>query len=458
MRGLKQYFRKIPLQIQLFVLGLMPALPLVLFLIYLRIWDRPGNELMALLAFIYVIFLFGHLRLFWRACSNPFYTLSNLVRSLHQGDYGQRVVSGTKDNAFYSNDDVIGNLHDEINTLADVLQNNRFAAVESVRRFQYLVDQLDIGVVVFDERQILTMANSYVSRLFGKPPSRLLGMQLKQLSLEALWDCVSGRTLWLSFPEKSSRYLVHASSFREEGRPQRVFLLTDVKNPLREEERIAWKRLIRVLGHELNNSLTPIISLSQSLKTRLGSLNIPEEKQRSSIEALDMIALRAQGLTRFVDDYSKLAKLPDPDREPVLLSGCIEQIVQLLNAPEIEIKSGPDCQILVDKDQIEQMMINVLRNALESIPSESGKVVLHWEKENMDTIVYVDDNGSGIEEGENLFVPFFSTKPGGSGIGLVLSQQIAESNGGSIQIANREQGGCRVTIRLPLSFEETSTS
>ena len=443
MRRIHQYVSRLPVQLRLFVIGIMPAVPLALFLVWERIWEPPSRDLTVLLAFVYIIYLIGHLQFFWTACSNPFYTLANLVRALHQGDYGQRILSTKKD-------DVIGNLHEEINTLAEVLQNNRFAAVESMRRFQYLIDQLDIGVIVSDERQNLKMVNAYVSRLFGKPPGKLAGASLKQLSLDALWDCTSGRTLWLNFPEKNSRYLIHANSFREEGRPQRVFLLTDVKNPLREEERVAWKRLIRVLGHELNNSLTPIISLSQSLKSRLNIIDMPEDKQRSSIEALDMIAARAQGLTRFVDDYAKLAKLPEPRRTKVILSNCIRRVTQLFNSSKITIQGGPVCLILVDSDQIEQMLINVLRNAMDSLPEDSGTIQIHWDYENMDAIICVDDNGDGIEGGDNLFVPFFSTKPGGSGIGLVLSQQIAESNGGSIALSNRLEGGCRATIRLPL--------
>ena len=445
MNRFQKYLYKLPLQLRLFLLGLVPALPLAVFLLWERFMKPPSHDLTVLLGFFYLLFLIWFLQFFWAACSTPFYTLANLVRALHQGDFGQRILP-------YPKTDVIGSLHEEINTLADVLQNNRFAAVESKRRFQYLIDQLDIGVIVCNEGQKLVMANAYASRLLGKSPSKLAGNSLEELSLEALWECASGRTLWLNFPDKSSRYLIHSSSFRDEGRPQRVFLLTDVKNPLREEERTAWKRLIRVLGHELNNSLTPIISLSQSLKTRVKSLDIPVDKQQSSVEALDMIAARAQGLTRFVDDYSKLAKLPEPDRKPVGVEACIRHIIRLFDTPTITINPGPSCSVLVDSDQVEQMMINIIRNAMETIPEESGKITIHWDKENMDAIIHIEDNGPGIEDGDNLFVPFFSTKPGGSGIGLVLSQQIAESNGGSIRLENREEGGCRVTIRLPLYY------
>lgn len=443
MRRNPSLFSRIPYPIQLFLLGITPSLPWIIFHFYEKNYGLLSNSLTALLWGIYLVWLVFHLRILWGACHNPFFSLANLVHSLHQGDYTQRTRN-------YQKKDAVGHLYEEINTLAKDLQDNRFAAIESIRKFQYLIDQLEIGVVAFNEQKQLTMINLYLTRVLRHSPSVLLGSSIESLSLEALWDCESGRTLWLDFPQKSSRYLIHVTQFREEGRPQKLFLLSDVQDPLREEERTAWKRLIRVMGHELNNSLTPIISLSQSLKSRFQKLDMPEERRQSTMEALEMIALRAQGLNRFIDDYSKLAKLPDPDRKPLDLAHCLGRMVHLMNNPAIQLAPGPDCQVLVDSDQNEQMIVNILRNAQEAIPEENGKIIIHWVCKSTDVVIYIDDNGPGIENGENLFVPFFSTKPGGSGIGLVLSRQIAEANGGSIQLENREEQGCRVTIRLPL--------
>ncbi len=197
-----------------------------------------------------------------------------------------------------------GNLHEEINRLADILQGNRFAAEEAVRRFQVLIDQLDFAILGVDDHQNLSMLNDYAAKLLQDSRVNLLGKNVEGLALDALWGSSNGRTLWLRFPERSSRFLVHVNRFREEGRSHNLFMLSDVDNPLREKERNAWKRLIRVLGHELNNSLTPIISLSQSLRSRVERVDMDEERKSSTLLALDTISQRAQGLNRFVEDYA----------------------------------------------------------------------------------------------------------------------------------------------------------
>jgi two-component system, NtrC family, nitrogen regulation sensor histidine kinase NtrY len=436
--------RLIPLQNQLFVLGVMPVIPVVLFCWLDRRFGPFSEALLVLVVSIFAAGMLFHYYLLWRLCNDPFRTLANLVRSLHQGDFSQRAVS-------FPEGDALGTLHDEINHLADVLQNNRFAAVEATKRFQYLIDQLEIAVVAFDEHRNLVLANHSFARLFGKLPWQIQGMGIGVLHLEALWGCESGRALWLNFPEKSSRYVVHCSALREEGRPQHLFLLTDVKHPLREEERTAWRRLIRVLGHELNNSLTPITSLAQSLRQRVHHSPMPEDWKSSSEEALDIIVQRAKSMNRFVEDYSRLAKLPEPVRESMDLATLVPRTAQMLAHPAITLEDSPSMHVEVDPGQIEQLLINVVRNALDAIPEESGQVTIRWRRESTDAVIEVEDNGPGIEREENLFVPFFSTKPGGSGIGLVLSLQIAEANGGSLHLGNRLEGGCRVSLTLPIS-------
>lgn len=435
--------RWLPLQMQLFLMGVMPVVPVLLLFWADRSFGPFSRDFLILAAAILGMVLVFHYYTLWRMCSNPFRALAGFVHSLHQGDYSQRVMASP---AW----DALGNLNDELNRLADVLQDNRFAAVESTRRFQYLIDQLDVCVVAFDENQRLCWANTAFSRLCNSTPTQLKGSSINELYLVPLWTGESGRTLWLSFADKSSRFLMHTKSFRDEGRPQRLFLLTDVKSPLREEERTAWRRLIRVLGHELNNSLTPITSLAQSLRKRVDRLDMPVDWKESSAEALDIIIRRAHSMNRFVADYSRLAKLPEPVRESVPVSALIRRAVHLQANAALHIIDGPVCNATVDPGQIEQLLLNVLRNALEAIPAETGHVAITWARDSSDAVIVIDDNGSGIEHLENLFVPFFSTKTSGSGIGLVLCQQIAEANGGSIQLANRNEGGCRVSIRLPI--------
>lgn len=437
---------RLPLAPRLFILALAPVLFLVALVCADRIWGPFSHEWWALVIGIFALPVLLHYLWLWRLCNDPFQTLANFVHALHQGDYTQRVVA-------YPTGDALGTLQKEINHLADVLQNNRFAVVESSRRFQYLVDQLEAGVVAFDENQQLCWANVHFCRLYGKSCEELIDRSVEDLGLEALWTSGNGRTLWLDLPEKSSRFLLQTKAFREDGRPQRLFLLTDLKHPLREEERTAWRRLIRVLGHELNNSLTPITSLAQSLKQRVQRADLPEEWRESSGEALDIIIDRARRLNRFVEEYAKLAKLPEPQREETEVGSLVNRACRLIQHPGLHVEPGASCRIRVDPGQIEQLLINVLRNAIQACPADSGQVRVHWKQESSDVVIRIDDNGPGIENPENLFVPFFSTKPGGSGIGLVLCRQIAEANGGTVHLQNRPEGGARATIALPLDQE-----
>lgn len=447
MKQWSHLFREIPLQRKLFALGVLPCLPLLLLFFYVYLEGAPSREFLALLGFAYLVWLIMHLFLIHRVCHEPFHILANQVRSIHQGDYSQRLIR-------YPKHHTIGFLHDEINTLADELQSNRLATVESRRRFQYLIDQLEIGVISFDDKWTTTLINQALARLYDSSPAQLNGQGCEQLGLQALKDASSGRAIWISFPAKSSRYVIHANDFRDDGKPQHLFLLTDVNSQLRQEERLAWQRLIRVLGHELNNSLTPIISLSNSLKTRIQK-GMNAEHAEDSIEALEVIANRASGMNRFVRDYSQLAKLPKPNRHPFEWSTCLHRVQQLLSLPQLVLHSSPDITIMADPDQIEQLLINVLKNAAQAIDSQNGRIELRCSRESTDAVIFIDDNGPGIEKMENLFVPFFSTKPDGSGIGLVLSRQIAEENGGSLDLMNRPEGGCRVIIRLPVHAPNT---
>jgi two-component system nitrogen regulation sensor histidine kinase NtrY len=436
---------QIPIPIQLFCMGALPALPILAISLLYTNGITFSGEFIRIFWFSYAIWVTLHFMVMWRMCHEPFQTLANQVRAIHQGDYSQRLIQFSRRNA-------LAYLHDEINTLADELQGNRLAFLESRRRFQYLIDQIDMGVVAFDDKWRITMVNHCLARLLDDSAPKLLGIHIESVGLEALKSIAKSRTLWLTLPGKSSRYVVHARSFRDEGRPQKLYLLTDVKTHLREEERNAWKRLIRVLGHELNNSLTPIISLSNSLQSRFKKMDLPESQKETTIEALDIISQRAEGMNRFVRDYAKLAKLPDPNRTAFDLEPFVSRIVQLMDIPELKLAPGPASVVYCDQQQTEQLFINILQNAQQAIPEERGRIELTWTRESSDAAITIRDNGPGIEKKENLFVPFFSTKPGGSGIGLVLSRQIAEVNGGSIDIDNVEapDTGCIVHIRLPL--------
>ncbi len=223
---------------------------------------------------------------------------------------------------------------------------------------------------------------------------------------------------------------------------------------MREEEREAWQRLLRVLGHELNNSLAPIQSVAQSLESSLQRerQGNPSESLLADVrQGLAIIRSRTEALARFMAAYSRLARLPQPTLAPVDLHDVVHSVAKLSVRVPLSLKEGPHAMIRADRDQIEQLLINLIRNAADASLEVGGEVSIEWSRNGSYWEVRVIDEGPGISNPANLFVPFFTTKPGGSGIGLVLSRQIAEAHGGTLTLENRqEHSGCIARLRLPL--------
>jgi nitrogen fixation/metabolism regulation signal transduction histidine kinase len=374
---------------------------------------------------------------------HPLQTMTNLLAALREGDYSIR-ARGAREN------DALGEVLLEINSLGETLRVQRLGAFEATALLRTIMAEIDVAVFTFDPERRLRLVNRAGENLLGQPIDKLLGKQAGDLGLAACLDSNEDAPLSLSFPGASGRWGVRRSTFREHGLPHKLLVLTDLSRTLREEERRAWQRLVRVLGHEMNNSLAPIKSIAGSLEALLRREPRPTDWQDDARSGLKSIAARADSLNRFMEAYARLARLPPPQKEYVDLGDLIRRVVNLEPRLGVAIRPGPDMTIVADAAQIEQLLINLVHNAVDAALETHGAVYIGWRTPGECVEIFIEDEGPGIMNPTNLFVPFFTTKPGGSGIGLALSRQIAEAHGGSLSLANRrDRTGAEALLRVP---------
>lgn len=374
----------------------------------------------------------------------PLQTLSNLLAALREGDYSIRARGARRGEA-------LGEVIIEVNALSETLKQQRLGAVEAIALLRTVIAEIDVAIFTFDGNRCLRLTNRAGERLLAQPSGKLLGRGAEELGLAGCLEGETPRTAQMVFPGGMGRWGITRSTFREGGRQHQLLVLSDLSRALREEERQAWQRLLRVLGHELNNSLTPIRSIANSLQGLVLRHPLPEDWQEDVQRGLEVITSRAEALTRFMQAYSLLARLPQPRFQPVDLGACVRRVIGLETRAAVRLKPGPELTIQADGDQIEQLLINLLRNAVDAALETAGGVEVSWRRGGAYLELAVEDEGPGLGSTANLFVPFFTTKPGGSGIGLVLSRQIAEAHGGTLTLQNRPSGrGCQALLRLPL--------
>jgi two-component system nitrogen regulation sensor histidine kinase NtrY len=377
----------------------------------------------------------------------PLQTLSNLLAALGEGDFSIR-ARGARGG------DPLGEVMIEVNALVETLRHQRLDALEATTLLRKVMAEIDVAVFTFDEDAELKFVNRAGARLLAQPSERLLGRRAAEISLDPYLGGEAPRVINTAFPGGVGRWEVRRSQFRQGGRPHELLVLSDLSRPLREEERQAFQRLIRVIGHEMNNSLAPIKSIAGSLATIIERDPPPEDWRDDMQRGLGVIASRSESLSRFMSAYARLAKLPPPKLTTLDVGTFVDRVVTLEKAHQIRVVSGPPLIVQADGDQLEQLLINLIRNALDAVRETAGGVTVGWDRLPGPTPsmeLWVDDEGPGLSNTGNLFVPFFTTKPGGSGIGLVLSRQIAEAHGGSLLLLNREdRRGCRASLRMPL--------
>ncbi len=435
---------RVRFEIRMLSLALFAGLPAVVVTVLLLWLDDHASPTRWTLTFLVLAFWLGAAFTLRSHLVYPLQTLSNLLGALREEDYSLRAREARTD-------DALGEVMLEVNALSDTLRGQRLGTLEATALLRKVVEEIDVAVFSFDHEHRLRLVNPAGERLVGVPDERALGLTAAELGLE---DCLAGeaaKTLDRTFPGGSGRWDVRRSTFRESGMPHELLVLTDLSRPLREEERQAWQRLIRVIGHELNNSLAPIKSMAGTLDMMLKRQPRPDDWEDDLRRGLEVIEARAAALSRFLDAYARLARLPKPKWQNVDSVELMRRVVQLETRMAITMAPGPDLTLRADPDQLEQLLINLLRNAVDAALQTGGGVSVAWTRLSDRLEVCIRDEGPGLSNTTNLFVPFFTTKPTGSGIGLVLSRQIAEAHGGTLTLENRkDRAGCEARLRLPL--------
>ncbi len=369
-------------------------------------------------------------------------TIANLLAALREGDYSIRARVERRD-------DAMGEVMSEVNAFAATLREERLVELEATVLLRRVMSEINAAVFAFDSRDRLSLVNPAAERLLGLPADRLLGQYAADLGLVGLLSGDESAPREIAFAGGQGRWGIRRASFRQHGLPHRLVLLLDLSRPLRQEELQAWQRLVRVLGHELNNSLAPITSISDSLKRLLDRNPKPHDWEEDMRRGLEVIGARAGALSRFLVGYSRLARLPRPSTAPVDIGDLIGGVVRMEARHSVEVAPGPSMTIDIDRGQIEQVLINLIHNGVDAVLESRGQVCVTWRRVDNGVEIDVVDEGPGIANPANLFVPFFTTKQEGSGIGLVLSRQIVEAHGGTLVVDNRtDRTGCVARLRL----------
>lgn len=379
-------------------------------------------------------------------------SLTSIVEGMVQGDFSLKARQELTSSG-------LSGLTESINTLSNELSSHKLANAEKRALLEKIITQIDIGVITADEQGKITVMNNAAAIMLDIRKPELI-KNLQELNLTFATNAPAKELITLETGDKTKKLYVQLDKFREFGSDQTLILITDMNHLLRQEELKSWEGLVRVISHEINNSLTPIASMSNSLIDIIKHTNIEPDTRDDIVNSAHIIADRAKSLTEFIAQYRNLTHIKNPNRENIAISALINPILPLFTSHKILIEGDSTLVCALDAAQMKQVFINLLKNAIEAMqhpeagdPSAAIKININKIENQQGNILRFDilDSGCGIRRNQNLFIPFYTTKAQGSGIGLALSRQIVELHQGSLQIFNRESTkGCCARIELPI--------
>lgn len=374
-------------------------------------------------------------------------TLGNILESMIDGDYSLR-GRAQSDQAFQE-------LLTLVNNLSDTLALSKIEAKESRQLLERIMQQMDAMVIAIDEQGRIVIANDSAQKLLQIEILPRKSLYFADLAIGKDISEAQGGIITFTESQLQGEHFLFKESFLSEGKQHQLFLITSAQRLLLEKERKSWQSLLRVLSHEMNNSLTPIASISQAMQQKLHDENKALNRE-SLLTGVGIINERASSLSSFIDSYSQLSHLPEPNKTSFTFNDFIHNCAALFSDDDIffEINCQEIANITADKAQLEQVLINLFKNAIEAMQVNtihSTKCVeVYCQIDEKYNHIHICDSGSGIANQDNLFVPLYSTKPQGSGIGLTLCKQILFNHDGLITLSNRNKvQGAQAIISLP---------
>ena len=370
-------------------------------------------------------------------------TSTNLVEAMTSNDYTMRANNKGLDGA-------LSDFNQLLNTLAETLAEQSLITREKQILLAKVTDQIDVAIVAVNNNQAISLMNPAAEKLFKCRFDEMQGSPIKQLGLQNILCKDYNKVAEFEIKQHKKKVLIRTDAYFEKGIKHTLIFITDIQNLLREEERQAWQKLLRVLSHEINNSIAPIASIGETLEKMVEKQYSGTELDNDLKEGLGVITERAQSLNIFIQRYQKLAKLPLPTKTLFNIEPLVQSVTLLFPDANIELDSKA-LVVYADKDQLQQVLVNLLKNACESMyDNPKEKINVYWRKDNQYFEIEILDHGTGIKNMDNLFVPFYTTKPQGTGIGLSLSRQILVNHGGDLILKNRpEHAGVQATLLIP---------